>query len=95
MGGLCAVFRPHSEANFEGMEGYNEHCANQERYRNSSYYFDSVSFSRAQVDRAVADFDTEIFERGAFMGTVHRVRTGKRNVNPSPIQVGWERLRRV
>ena len=48
-----------------------------------------MSFSRAQVDRAVADFDTEIFERGAFMGTVHRVRTGKRNVNPSPIQVGW------
>ena len=26
MGGLCAVFRPHSEANFEGMEGYNEHA---------------------------------------------------------------------
>ena len=26
MGGLCAVFRPHSEANFEGVEGYNEHA---------------------------------------------------------------------
>ena len=25
MGGLCAVFKPHGEANFEGMEGYNEH----------------------------------------------------------------------
>ena len=68
---------------------YGKTVQNQERYRNSVHYFDPVSFSRAQVDRSVADFDTEIFERYAFMGTVHRVRTGKRNVNRSPIQVGW------
>ena len=41
------------------------------------------------VDRAVADFGTKIFDECcAFMGAVHRARTGKRNVNRSPIQVG-------
>ena len=68
---------------------YGKTVQNQERYRNSTHYFDPVSFSRAQVDRSVADFDTEIFERYAFLGTVHRVRPAKRNVNRSPIQVGW------
>jgi len=68
---------------------YGKTVQDQERYCNSTHYFDPVSFSRAQVDRTVADFDTEIFEHDAFLGTVRRVRTGKRNVNRSPVQVGW------
>ena len=61
----------------------------QEKYLNTKHYFDPVSFSRAQADAAVADFNTEIFEPDAFLGTVRRVRDAKRNVNRSPVQIGW------
>ena len=68
---------------------YGKTVQNQERYRNSTHYFDPISFSRAQVDGAVADFNTEIFEPDAFMATVRRVRAADKNVNRSPVQVGW------
>ncbi|CAE7610196.1 unnamed protein product, partial [Symbiodinium necroappetens] len=68
---------------------YGKTVQNQEKYLNTTHYFDPVSFSRAQADPAVADFNTEIFEPDAFLGTVRRVRSAKRNVNRSPVQVGW------
>ena len=68
---------------------YGKTVQNQEKFRNSTHYFDPLSFSRAQVDGNVADFDTEIFEEDAFLGTVRRVRSSASNVNRSPVQVGW------
>ncbi|CAE7779848.1 unnamed protein product, partial [Symbiodinium necroappetens] len=68
---------------------YGKTVQNQERFHNSTHYFDPVSFSRAQAGRPVMDFGTDIFERDAFMGTVYRVRKAKSNVNRSPVQVGW------
>ena len=54
---------------------YGKTVQNQEKYFNTTHYFDPVSFSRAQADAAVADFNTEIFEPDAFLGTVRRVRS--------------------
>ena len=68
---------------------YGKTVQNQEKYLNTTHYFDPVSFSRAQADAAVADFNTEIFEPDAFLGTVRRVRDAKRNVNRSPVQIGY------
>ena len=68
---------------------YGKTVQNQEKYLNTTHYFDPVSFSRAQADAAVADFNTEIFEPDAFLGTVRRVRSAKRNINRSPVQIGW------
>ena len=53
---------------------YGKTVQNQEKYLNTTHYFDPVSFSRAQADAAVADFNTEIFEPDALLGTVRRVR---------------------
>ena len=68
---------------------YGKTVQNQEKYRNTTHYFDAMSFSRAQADRRVADFSVEIMERGVFMGSVSRVRTSRKNFNRSPLQVGW------
>ena len=62
---------------------------NQEKYLNTTHYFDPVSFSRAQADAAVADFNTEIFEPDAFLGTVRRVRRCQEEHQPQP---GSDRL---
>ncbi|CAE7676989.1 unnamed protein product, partial [Symbiodinium sp. CCMP2592] len=68
---------------------YGKTVQNQEKYRNSSHYFNAEAFSKAQTDRRVADFRVEIMEKDAFLGTVLRVRDARHNVNRSPIQVGW------
>ncbi|CAE7512145.1 unnamed protein product [Symbiodinium sp. CCMP2592] len=68
---------------------YGKTVQNQEKYRNTTHYFDPVAFSRAQAGDRVADFTVDIMERDAFLGSVHRVRPPSRNINRSPLQVGW------
>ena len=68
---------------------YGKTVQNQENYYNSTHYFDAKSFSKAQACARVADFTTEIMEPDAFMGTVRRVCEAKKNVNRSPLQLGW------
>ncbi|CAE7839764.1 unnamed protein product, partial [Symbiodinium necroappetens] len=71
---------------------YGKTIQNQEKYRNTSLYFDAARLSRAQAGRSVADFNVEVMERDAFMGSVSRVRTcGVRQAlqsEPSPSGLG-------
>ena len=68
---------------------YGKTVQNQEKYRNATHYFSPTAFSKAQTCRRVADFNVEVLEDDAFLGTVQRVREGRQNVNKSPLQVGW------